>query len=147
MDLLFLYSRNSVRSLIAEGLLRHFGGDVFNAFSAESNTTGLPEPICHCGFARSKKAGMILLVQTFHIWIWLKWFVIMRQLKHAPFWPRANWLQRIGGLIRPLWMCPKPAINVAFAATYDELVRRITHLLRNNPDATNIESLAQQMTS
>ncbi|MGB1867458.1 MAG: arsenate reductase ArsC, partial [Candidatus Puniceispirillaceae bacterium] len=42
---------------------------------------------------------------------------------------------------------PQQAITAAFAATYDELVRRITQLLGHHPDATNIGALAQVMTS
>ena len=44
MNVLFLCTGNSARSLIAEGILRHRGGLSYQAFSAGSKPTGTPNP-------------------------------------------------------------------------------------------------------
>ena len=155
INLLFLCTGNSARSLIAEGVLRQLGGKSFNAFSAGSHPTGKPNPHAievlrqhdiDTGFARSKSWHEFAGAGAPHL------DLIITVCDNAagetcPIWPGrpaiAHW-----GLPDPASVDgPRQAITAAFSATYDELVRRITLLLDHHPDATNIGALAQVMTS
>ena len=155
INLLFLCTGNSARSLIAEGVLRQLGGNAFNAFSAGSHPTGMPNPHAisvlrqhgiDTSFARSKSWDEFDGADAPHL------DLIITVCDNAagetcPIWPgrpaTAHW-----GLPDPAAVDgPQQAITAAFAATYDELVRRITLLLDHHPDATNIGALAQVMTS
>jgi len=155
LNLLFLCTGNSARSLIAEGVLRHLGGDVFNAFSAGSRPTGKPNPHAiavlrqhdvDTRFARSKSWDEFAGADAPHL------DLIITVCDNAagetcPIWPgrpdTAHW-----GLPDPAAVDgPQQAITEAFLATYDELVQRIKYLLDHRPYATNIGELAKQMTS
>ena len=155
INLLFLCTGNSARSLIAEGVLRQLGGHAFNAFSAGSHPTGMPNPHAiavlrqhdiDTSFARSKSWDEFAGADAPHL------DLIITVCDNAagetcPIWPgrpaTAHW-----GLPDPAAVDgPQQAITAAFAATYDELVRRITLLLDHHPDAINIGALAQVMTS
>ena len=155
INLLFLCTGNSARSLIAEGVLRQLGGKAFNAFSAGSNPTGKPNPHAiavlrqhdiDTGFARSKSwdefagsdAPQLDLIIT---------VCDNAAGETCPIWPgrpaTAHW-----GLPDPAAVDgPQQAINAAFLDTYDELVQRIRYLLDHYPGAANIGELAKQMAS
>ena len=155
LNLLFLCTGNSARSLIAEGVLRQLGGQSFKAFSAGSHPTSAPNPHAiavlrqhdiDTSFARSKSWDEFAGPKAPHL------DLIITVCDNAagetcPIWP--------GRPATAHWGLPDPAavdgsqhdIAAAFAATYDELVRRITYLLDHHPDATNIGGLAKQMTS
>ena len=155
LNLLFLCTGNSARSLIAEGVLRQLGGNAFNAFSAGSQPTGKPNPHAiavlrqhdiDTGFARSKSWDEFAGADAPHL------DLIITVCDNAagetcPIWPgrsaTAHW-----GLPDPAdGDGPQQAIAAAFLATYDELVQRIRYLLDHYPDVANIGELAKQMTS
>ena len=155
LNLLFLCTGNSARSLIAEGVLRQLGGNAFNAFSAGSQPTGKPNPHAiavlrqhdiDTGFARSKSWDEFAGADAPHL------DLIITVCDNAagetcPIWPgrpaTAHW-----GLPDPAAVDgPQQAIAAAFLATYDELVQRIRYLLDHYPDVANIWELAKQMTS
>jgi len=155
LNLLFLCTGNSARSLIAEGVLRQLGGNAFNAFSAGSRPTGKPNPHAiavlrqhdiDTGFARSKSWDEFSGADAPHL------DLIITVCDNAagetcPIWPgrpaKAHW-----GLPDPATVDrPQQAITAAFLATYDELVQRIRYLLDHYPEVANIGELAKQMTS
>ena len=155
INLLFLCTGNSARSLIAEGILRHLGGKAFNAFSAGSRPTGKPNEHAiavlrqhdiDTGFARSKSWDEFAGADAPQL------DLIITVCDNAagetcPIWPgrpaTAHW-----GLPDPAAVDgPQQAITAAFLDTYDELVQRIRYLLDQYPGAANIGELAKQMAS
>ena len=155
INLLFLCTGNSARSLIAEGVLRQLGGKAFNAFSAGSHPTGKPNPQAiavlrqhdiDTGFALSKSWDEFAGADAPQL------DLIITVCDNAagetcPIWPgrpaTAHW-----GLPDPAAVDgPQQAITAAFLDTYDELVQRIRYLLDHYPGAANIGELAKQMAS
>ena len=155
INLLFLCTGNSARSLIAEGVLRQLGGRAFNAFSAGSHPTGKPNPHAiavlrqhdiDTGFARSKSWDEFASADAPQL------DLIITVCDNAagetcPIWPgrpaTAHW-----GLPDPAAVDgPQQAITAAFLDTYDELVQRIRYLLDHYTGAANIGELAKQMAS
>ena len=155
LNLLFLCTGNSARSLIAEGVLRQLGGNAFNAFSAGSRPTGKPNPHAiavlrqhdiDTGFARSKSWDEFSGADAPHLDLIIT-VCDNAAGENCPIWPgrpaKAHW-----GLPDPAAVDgPQQAITAAFLATYDELVQRIRYLLDHYPDVVNIRELAKQMTS
>ena len=155
INLLFLCTGNSARSLIAEGVLRQLGGKAFNAFSAGSHPTGKLNPHAiavlrqhdiDTGFTRSKSWDELAGADAPQL------DLIITVCDNAagetcPIWPgrpaTAHW-----GLPDPAAVDgPQQAITAAFLDTYDELVQRIRYLLDHYPGAANIGELAKQMAS
>ena len=155
INLLFLCTGNSARSLIAEGVLRQLGGKAFNAFSAGSHPTGKPNPHAiavlrqhdiDTGFARSKSWDEFAGADAPQL------DLIITVCDNAagetcPIWlgrpATAHW-----GLPDPAAVDgPQQAITAAFLDTYDELVQRIRYLLDHYTGAANIGELAKQMAS
>ena len=147
---LFLCTGNSARSILAEGILRHHGGEGFRAYSAGSNPTGMPNPFAiatlrdhgiNPDFAASKS--------------WLNFSgadvpamdLIVTVCDNAagetcPIWP--------GHPAMVHWGVPDPAavigddaaIAAAFAVTFDQMHRRITALLAAQPTRATIAGIA-----
>ena len=155
INLLFLCTGNSARSLIAEGVLRQLGGKAFNAFSAGSHPTGKPNPHAiavlrqhdiDTGFARSKSWDEFAGADAPQL------DLIITVCDNAagetcPIWlgrpATAHW-----GLPDPAAVDgPQQAITAAFLDTYDELVQRIRYLLDHYTGAANIGELAKKMAS
>jgi arsenate reductase len=138
----FICTGNSARSILAEALLRDFGGARFRAFSAGSQPKGAPHP-----------AALDLLGARGHVTAGLyskSWDVFAAdgapQLDAAitvcanaageacPVFfgapARAHW-----GLDDPAAVSgPEDAVKAAFAQTYDALEKRI-RILAQQPDA------------
>ena len=136
-QVLFLCTGNSARSLIAEGILRHYGADYYHAMSAGSRPTGRPNPGAisilqkrgiDTNFARSKSwdefaapyEGSIDIVIT---------VCGNAADETCPVWPghpvTAHW-----GVDDPaVVLTPAEAVAAAFAKTYDEMYRRIMAFL------------------
>lgn len=136
-NVLFLCTGNSARSLIAEGILRHRGGARYQAFSAGSKPTGMPNPhaiavlqshAIDTDFAASKSWDM------FAGDAYGKMHIIITVCANAagetcPIWP--------GHPITAHWGVEDPAavtgsiadIDAAFALTYAQMDARISALL------------------
>ena len=136
-QVLFLCTGNSARSLIAEGILRHYGAGRYLAVSAGSQPTGQPNPGAiailqdkgiDTSFARSKSwdefahpyEGSIDIVIT---------VCGNAANESCPVWSgqpvSAHW-----GVEDPAAVtAPAPAVVAAFAKTYDEMYRRIMAFL------------------
>lgn len=137
MNILFLCTGNSARSVIAEGILRHLGAPSISAFSAGSQPTGKPNPGAiailqekgiDTSFARSKswdefsgqRAPSMDIVIT---------VCANAAGESCPIWPAhpvsAHW-----GVEDPaLVTAPDEAVRAAFAKTYDEMFARISAFL------------------
>ncbi|MDB2390522.1 arsenate reductase ArsC [Alphaproteobacteria bacterium] len=136
-NVLFLCTGNSARSLIAEGILRHRGGSVYQAFSAGSKPTGMPNPHAiavlqnngvDTSFAASKSWDVFAgdAYGEMHIII----TVCANAAGEAcPIWPghpmKAHW-----GVEDPAAVIGSdPEIEAAFALTFEQMDARITALL------------------
>ena len=135
--ILFLCTGNSARSLIAEGILRHYGAGKYSAVSAGSNPTGTPNPAAiavlqshgiDTDFARSKSWDEFAAPHHKEL------DIIITVCGNAadetcPIWPghplTAHW-----GVDDPAAITSSAdAIKTAFSKTYDEMYRRIMAFL------------------
>lgn len=136
-NVLFLCTGNSARSLIAEGILRHFGAEQYQSYSAGSQPTGAPNPAAidvlkanriDTAFARSKSWNEFAAPHDIDI------DIVITVCSNAadescPIWPgqpvSAHW-----GVDDPAAItAPEEAVINAFAKTYDEMYRRIMAFL------------------
>ena len=136
-NILFLCTGNSARSLIAEGILRHLGGDRYMAYSAGSQPTGHPNPAAlavlsdngiDISFARSKSWDEFSTAEAAEI------HIVITVCSNAanetcPIWPghptTAHW-----GVDDPAAItAPADAVTIAFSKTFEQMHRRITALL------------------
>ena len=128
-QVLFLCTGNSARSIIAEGILRHYGGERYLSVSAGSKPTGKPNPAAiailrdkgiDTSFARSKSWDEFAAPYDGSID-----FVITvcgnAADETCPVWP--------GHPVTAHWGVEDPAGVRAFAKTYDEMYRRIMAFL------------------
>ena len=153
LNVLFLCTGNSARSIIAEGILRKLGGETFFSYSAGSQPAGKPNPyalavLCDhdidVSFARSKcwdefansdapKMDLIITVCD------------NAAGETCPVWP--------GHPSMAHWGVPDPAtvqgsqkdILDAFRTTYLEMEIRINMLLKAKPTAETIGDLARSI--
>ena len=152
-NVLFLCTGNSARSIIAEGILRKLGEEIFFSYSAGSQPAGKPNPYAlavlrdhdiDVSFARSK------LWDEFANSDSPKMDLIITVCDNAagetcPVWP--------GHPSMAHWGVPDPAavqgrqknILDAFRTTYLEMETRIHILLEAQPTAKSIGSLARSI--
>jgi len=151
LNILFLCTGNSARSLIAEGILRQLGQGAFVAHSAGSTPTGRPNPHAleilrahgiDTGFAESKSwtrfadadAPVMDLIVT---------VCDNAAGETCPIWPghpqSAHW-----GVADPAAVDGEHhAIAAAFAKTYGEMRDRISALLAARPTASTLGDIAR----
>ena len=136
-QVLFLCTGNSARSIIAEGILRHYGGERYLSVSAGSKPTGKPNPAAiailrdkgiDTSFARSKSWDEFAAPYNGTI------DIVITVCGNAadetcPIWPghpvTAHWGVEDPAGVRE----PADAVERAFAKTYDEMYRRIMAFL------------------
>ena len=153
LNVLFLCTGNSARSIIAEGILRKLGGETFFSYSAGSQPAGKPNPYAldvlrnhgiDVSFARSKRWDEFADSDA------PKMDLIITVCDNAagetcPVWP--------GRPSMAHWGVPDPAavqgrqkdILDAFQTTYLEMETRIHILLEAQPTAKSIGNLARSI--
>ena len=153
LNVLFLCTSNSARSIIAEGILGKKGGSDFQAYSAGSQPAGQPNPYAlvvlrnhgiDTGFARSKRWDI------FANPIGVKMDLIITVCDNAagetcPAWPghpsSAHW-----GVADPAAIRGSHAdIATAFQTTYREMTTWIGLLIEANPTSQTIGSIARSI--
>lgn len=151
LNILFLCTGNSARSLIAEGVLRHLGDGLFKAFSAGSQPTGAPNPFAlrvlaahdiETGFAASK-AWDIFAGDDAPVMDLIVTVCDNAAGETCPIWPGhpqvAHW-----GVVDPAAANGSDdEILAAFQTTYDEMSSRISALIAANPDTETIGDIAR----
>jgi len=153
LNVLFLCTGNSARSIIAEGILRKKGGSDFQAYSAGSQPAGQPNPYAlvvlrnhgiDTGFARSKRWDIFADPTG------LKMDLIITVCDNAagetcPAWPghpsSAHWGVADPAAIRG----SHEDIATAFQTTYQEMTTWIGLLIEANPTSQTIGSIARSI--
>ena len=152
-NVLFLCTGNSARSIIAEGILRKLGEEIFFSYSAGSQPAGKPNPYAlavlrdhdiDVSFARSKRRDEFANSDA------PKMDLIITVCDNAagetcPVWP--------GHPSMAHWGVPDPATVqgshqdtlAAFERTYVEMEVRIKMLLEAKPTAKTIGDLARSI--
>ena len=153
LNVLFLCTGNSARSIIAEGILRKLGGETFFSYSAGSQPAGKPNSFAlavlrdhdiYVSFARSKHWDEFADSDS------PKMDLIITVCDNAagetcPVWP--------GHPSMAHWGVPDPATVqgshqdtlAAFERTYVEMEVRIKMLLEAKPTAKTIGDLARSI--
>ena len=153
LNVLFLCTGNSARSIIAEGILRKLGGETFFSYSAGSQPAGKPNPYAlavlrdhdiDVSFARSKRWDEFANSDA------PKMNLIITVCDNAagetcPVWP--------GHPSMAHWGVPDPAIvqgsheNIlaTFQRTYSDMEVRINMLLAAKPTAKTIGAVARSI--
>ena len=153
LNVLFLCTGNSARSIIAEGILRKLGEEIFFSYSAGSQPAGKPNPYalavlrdhdidvsfarskCWDEFANSDAPKMNLIITVCN----------NAAGEACPVWPGRPSIAH--------WGVPDPAtvqgsqkdILDAFRTTYSEMEVRINMLLEAKPTAKTIGDLARSI--
>ena len=153
LNVLFLCTGNSARSIIAEGILGKKGGSDFQAYSAGSQPAGQPNPYAlvvlrnhgiDTGFARSKRWDIFANPTG------LKMDLIITVCDNAagetcPAWPghpsSAHWGVADPAAIRG----SHEDIATAFQTTYREMTTWIGLLIEANPTSQTIGSIARSI--
>jgi protein-tyrosine-phosphatase len=153
LNVLFLCTGNSARSILAEAILRRDGAGRFNAYSAGSQPKGEPHPLAlailherghDTGFARSKSWDEFGGTDAPDLDIVIT-VCDNAAAESCPVWP--------GGPLKAHWGIPDPAAATgteaerrkAFAVAYDRMEARIRSLLALPFETADAASLARQL--
>lgn len=131
--ILFLCTGNAARSQMAEGLMRAYYGDAYEVFSAGSRPSGWVHPLAIRALAeigidasaQTSKNAQQFLNETFDIVV----TVCDSAAQDCPTWPGAKRIEH-WSIEDPSFGPDDPATRPnRFAATRDELARRIEELI------------------
>ena len=153
LNVLFLCTGNSARSIIAEGILRKLGGEIFFSYSAGSQPAGKPNPYAlavlrdhgiDVSFARSKRWDEFVHSDA------PKMNLIITVCDNAagetcPVWPGHPSMAHWGVADPAIVQGSHEDILATFQRTYLEMKVRINMLLEAKPTAKTIGDLARSI--
>ena len=152
LNVLFLCTGNSARSILAEGLLNKLGSSRFRAYSAGSKPVGQPNPYAierlvaegiSTDFARSKSWHEFTQADDMHIDLVIT-VCDSAAREVCPIFP-GRALMVHWGLPDPAGLSDGRASRIAFGRTYSSLKKRILAMLALNIEDLSTEDLVRSI--